>query len=447
VADTYSQTSLESPTQPPLIKKQVTADPKHKSLEDLRAQEKDSINVWGLCKIASAQRNGCPCVCDREGIHIGSSNLVAFIDFDDGVTWVARMPLQSSFMLSLEHTKFHEHMESMITTMEYVAQTTSVPVPSVLAWDPTCDNLICRPYIFLEYIPGDNFLYHVESLDDATLRKIILQWADYTMQLASLRFNKIGSLQRDAQGVITVNRLLAPSNILADDSRIYMNGPFHSTADYLLCGSSAKRLNESKLNRRSTYGNHRPLSTLIDSMLPFMLEPELINGPFVLHHPNLGANNILINPQTGDITAILGWEWAAVLPLQSHIYVPDELNYEFLPCEEIEMLPGGSSSNGWKIEFSRRFRTLYEYGLMASAERMSLDYPIEDVLDRSLMYTMYEKAALSIEGERYFPALWDHVFGTDVSYSTALTRMRFDGRHRPRRLRYNLSDAHSWLRD
>jgi hypothetical protein len=449
-ADTYSQTSLESPTQPPVIEKQASPTAEQTPLEDLRAQEKDSINVWGLCKIASAKRKGCHCVCDRESIHIGSSFLVAFVDFDDGVTWVARMPLQSSFSISLDHSVFREHMASMVATMEFVAQRTTVPVSAIHAWDSSCDNLLCRPYIFMEYVRGDNLVNHINSFDDVTLRKVILQWADYSMQLSSLRFNKIGSLQRDAQGDITVQRLLAHYNILADDSRSYINGPFHSTADYLLYGSVAKRLNESKLNRPSIYPNLRPLSTLIDTILPFMLESELINGPFVLHHPNLGVNNILIDPQNGEITSVLGWEWAAVLPLQSHIIVPEELNYEFLPRAEIEQLPGGSARHGWKIDFSQRFRSVYEDGLVASARRLSLNYAIEDILDRSLMYTMYEKAAFSIAGERYFVALWEHIFGTEVSYHTALTRMRYEGRHakaKSRPLRYILSDSHLSLKD
>lgn len=339
--------------------------------------------------------------------------------------WVARLPLQSAFPFPFDHARFREYMESMVTTMEYIAQKTSLPVPTIQAWDVSCDNLLCRPFILMEHIPGENFRYHVASLDDVTLRKIIMQWADYNMQLAGLRFTKIGSLQRDAQGDITVNRLLAPHNILADEAHNSIRGPFHSTADYLLCGSAAKRLYDAPNRTGVPNGTRKPLATMVDSMLPYLVEQAYINGPFVLHHSDFGVHNLLINPETGAITGILGWEWAAVLPLQSHIYVPEELNYEFLPVEEIEQLPGGSAGNAWKLAFSQKYRDIYEEALVASAERLRLEYPVEDVLDRSLMYSMYEKASFSVDYERYFPALWHHVFGSENSFLELILGMKY----------------------
>ncbi len=49
------------------------------------------------------------------------------------------------------------------------------------------------------------------------------------------------------------------------------------------------------------------------------LDPALDKGPFVLHHGDLGAYNVLVNEKF-DILAILDWEWCHTVPLQ--FFVP-----------------------------------------------------------------------------------------------------------------------------
>src|SRR5208282_3332332 len=43
------------------------------------------------------------------------------------------------------------------------------------------------------------------------------------------------------------------------------------------------------------------------------------------------------------------------------------------------------------------------------------NYPVEDLIDRSLMYGLLEKALSYMPDERYLPALWNHVYGGDLA--------------------------------
>lgn len=273
-------------------------------------------------------------------------------------------------------------------------------------------------------ISGDNFSFHVDTLDDVTLQKLTVQWAQYIMQLANLRFGEIGSLRRNEDRDVIVSRLVTPHNILLHAGAEGLRGPFQSVADYLLSASAAKKDRNLREGGPLAYGRYLR-SVLIDGFMGYLMDYTYNTGPFVLHHPAFSVEHILIDPESGNITGILDWDWATVVPLQSHIYVPDELNYEFLPSDEIAREPGGIAGNGWKIEFSKKFRQTFEDGLISAAEKLGLDYRIDEILDRSLMFKMYESALHSFQDERYFPALWQHVYGDQVSYDRLRMGMKY----------------------
>jgi len=276
----------------------------------------------------------------------------------------------------------------------------------------------------MENLSGENFSFHVDTLDDVTLQKLTVQWARYIMQLATLRFAKVGSLRRNEDGDVIVSRLLTPHTALLDKRSERLRGPFPSAADYLLSASAAKKERNWREGGPLAYGRYLR-ATLIDGFMCYLMDYSYNSGPFVLNHPDFGVGHILIDPQGGDITGVLDWDWAAVVPLQSHIYVADELNYEFLPSDEIDNEPGGRAENGWKLDFSKKYRQTFEEGLIAAAEGMGLDYRVDELLDRSLMFKMYERALQSSHDERYFPALWQHVYGEVVPYDRLRTGMKF----------------------
>ena len=335
---------------------------------------------------------------------IGDQDWIIFVQFADNIEWIARIPrsLYKDYpQLDFGGALFRERYECMIATIEYVATNTTLPVPRVHRFDLSCDNILQRPYILMDCLPGKPFSSCLDSLDDGQIRGIVRQWAEYTMELAALQFPQIGSLQKDNDTFVIKPLLpdyIIPNSVInLDENR----GPFRSVADYIFAMSNIKKRTISSANSDShTYGNFLR-SSLLESLVPFFLVPEYLNAPFVLSHRTLDIHSILVDT-SGRLTGILSWQNAAILPLQSHIRVPDSLNLEFMP-------PSETVGQRSRSRFSRTYRPHFEKAMCeAGAES---DYNVAELIDRSLMFGLFERAILNAKDERFLPALWEHVFG------------------------------------
>lgn len=375
--------------------------------------EQQHINFTALETLASAYRNGSPCRCLQE-TEAGGCNMIFFIEFLDGTCWVARLPSRTNALRPLEDPRSQEAMASMITTIEFLNEHSTLPVPEIYGYDVTCDNPLHRPYVFMSKLPG---VLISSLLDDAfetrqnIMLNIVKQWGAYVIELASLRFTAIGSLQRNEDDEYKVEQLITPYNLGLDNSldQGVHRGPFISVIDYLLSLSAVKRVLDDP--HKPSFGGHLRMS-LVESLLSYFVDHRFIQGPFVLSHIDLNIHNILIDPETGNITGIIDWDYAAILPLQSHLVLCEIFNTEFLPASEFEKRsPDEYAVN---LQFSKRFRKAYEDSICAAALKLGLDYPIEDILDTSLMYGLFEKSLSYMPNEKYLPALWNHVYGGGI---------------------------------
>lgn len=92
-----------------------------------------------------------------------------------------------------------------VATMNYLRLNTKLPVPEVFGYDLTSDNNVGAPYMFMSYIHGtvardlryardcDQGMFGTPEQNDRFWRKM----AEYHFQLASITFDKIGSLHQD----------------------------------------------------------------------------------------------------------------------------------------------------------------------------------------------------------------------------------------------------------
>ena len=355
------------------------------------------IDLSVIVKLATEAR-GIQCHLSRRPV-FGDHDWIIFVQFVDNIEWIARVPLRSRKsqpQLDFHSPLFKERYECLIATIEYVATHTTLPVPRVHKYDLTSKNILQRPYILMDCLPGKTLASCLDSLKDEQIRNIVGQWAQYTMELSNLQFPQIGSLRKDLE-IFVVKPLLPSGPNETMDSR----GPFRSVADYILAVSHLKKQSiASATSDPHTYGNFLR-SSLIESLIPFFLLPEYLNGPFVLSHRNLDLHSILVDT-SGRLTGILSWQNAAIYPLQSHIRVPDSLNFEFMPPSETAGQPS-------RTRFSSKYRPDFEKALIEAGSGSS--WNIEELIDRSLMFGLFEKAILNAKDERYLPALWEHVFG------------------------------------
>lgn len=351
------------------------------------------MDLTAVVKIASEVRK-IQCRISRRPV-LGDHDWIIFVQFVDNIEWIARIPRRSRRM-SFDTAQFKERYECMIATVEYVAINTTLPVPRVHQFDLSCDSILRRPYILMDCLSGKPLSSCLDSLNDKQIRSVVRQWAQYTMELASLQFSQIGSLRTENDTFVI--KSLLPHNI---NESMENRGPFGSVADYILAMSDIKKRSIAAANSNPhKYGNFLR-SSLIESLIPFFVLPEYLNSPFVLSHRTLDIHSILVD-NAGRLTGVLSWQNAAILPLQSHIRVPDSLNLEFMPPSETKRHPS-------RTRFSKKYRLHFEKALIeAGAES---EWNIPELIDRSLMFGLFERAILSAKDERFLPALWEHVFG------------------------------------
>ena len=363
-----------------------------------------SIDLEAIVELATLVR-GMECGISRDP-HCEGLDWIGFVQFLDNIEWTVRLP-KPRFPDSLYDAEtFRKRCESMIATIECVATRTTLPVPRIHQFDLSLTNALNRPYIFMDCLPGQPLSSLIDVLKDHQLRSIIRQWAEYMMELARLQYPAIGSLYKEDNEFI-VGQLLPNS----DTPPPAKSGPFKSVADYHVLSSANKK--RSLLKNPKAHGSLLRAS-LIDSLFPFLLLPEFLNGPFVLSHRTLDIDSILVDSD-GRLTGILGWQNVAVLPLQSHIRVPYSLNLEFLP-------PSETNASISRLIFAKRYRRHFERAMAEASFDTKWDIP--DLIDRSLMYGLFEKAILDREGEKYLPALWDHIFGKEEQAETLRNAMR-----------------------
>jgi Phosphotransferase enzyme family len=375
--------------------------------------ERAEVNIDALENIATALRDGLPCRCIQNADLPpgGRYNLIFYLQFADGKIWIARIPSLIRAIRPLTDPLSQQAMWSMISVMRLVDERTSIPVPEVYGFDVTCNNDLGRPFVFLQKLEGEllwDVLNNKWKEHEAAFEKIMKQWGAYSMELLNLKFDSIGSIFQTQDGSYEVKQLFAPQNLshkAENDERIN-RGPFKSTVDYLLTQSSSKRY--SSTPHPPSFGGHLRMS-LVESFLPYFVDPRYIQGPFVLSHTDLDMQNILVDLEKGDITGIIDWDFAAVLPLQSHIQISRMLNAEFLPRSEFDIF---EDEYPYILQFSRRFRKVYEESMVEAAGGLELS--VDDILDKSLMYGLFEKAMVYMPNEKYLPALWNHVYGGDI---------------------------------
>ena len=378
------------------------------------AQEVRTVNIKALEQLASRCRNRMPCKCLPDTELVGN-NLIFNIGFPDKVIWQARLPTRTNAVRPLEDPVCQECTMSMISTLKFLKERSTLPVPELYGYDVSCTNPLGRPYIFMEKLQGTvmaDLQNEIMESEHEGLKKIVEEWAGYVIELSTFQFPHIGSLRRSTAGSeYTIGQLYTPyilgCETIYDDK--LNHGPYNSAYDYLLCQSTTKRhLNDPFL---PSYGGNIRMS-LVESLIPYFVDHQFSNGPFVLSHVDLDIHNILVDLEAGKITGIPNWEYASVVPLQSHILLSETLNAEFLPRQEA-VYP-------FSIAFSKIYRPIFEKAAGSAAREHGLEFSTDELLDRSLMYGLFEKAIWYQPNEKFLPALWMHVYDRGISKQETL---------------------------
>ena len=388
----------------------------------------EAIDLEKLTRIASELNNGIQCVALDSLTRVGSKNIIIFLAFDDEVStrWVARFPLLGHH--GKDNTYLGEAIESMAVTMQYVSDHTSIPIPKIYHWDGTSANELGRPYVIMEAVKGNSLLELERSgsgigIMTRALPAFIDQWAQYTAELAALQFDRIGSLRWDDFGNVILDKLSSRTARLLTGCKLQnqLQGPFHSVPEYLLSTSELKMLAIAASAQSSAdLQAHFLRSKLVESLLPYYLDNELAKGPFILTHGHLDLQHILVDESRGyNITGIIDWDYAAVLPPQSHLCIPEMLNCDLWASHK-QQLRGISS---WHIEFAWNNRDLYKSCLLKHLQNVNLDFGVDKLLEESRLYGVLERSISEIPQISDLDLLWGKVYGELFSWKDAIKAM------------------------
>lgn len=111
---------------------------------EINIYEHARFNLQALRSLANELRPGHSCACDvSQRPKKGGYDWAIFLDFNDGVQWVFRVPLESRGTM-IPPDLGAELIRSEVATMKYVAMNTDIPVPAVFAYRSVYSFLNCR---------------------------------------------------------------------------------------------------------------------------------------------------------------------------------------------------------------------------------------------------------------------------------------------------------------
>lgn len=346
-----------------------------------------SISREGLCAIASRLNNDLLCISDPVSCvpTFGTFNVVIPLMFENGEKWIARIPRPGRMFSQPNPELLEQIMASMAVTTTIVRERTSIPVPQIHAWSAYDDNEAGCAYMFMDFVEGESLGDCLKTLPADKMSNVIYEWAMYQWELTRLSFPVIGclGLTPDYKEVIVQQYLSAGSVDQGRDTiGPFFRGPFTSVADYLFGISNLKKMVplDGVSYDRFSFG------TYLESMIPFALKSHCNTGPFFLTHDDFNVQNILINPNSGRITAILDWDYACIRPLQSLIAYPESLRWDLLETVN-------STYEQYQVDWARTYRKQWADALVLASRNIptGCHVNVTEFLDDSPFFAELEK--------------------------------------------------------
>ena len=279
----------------------------------------------------------------------GSYHIVFPIEFADGMKWMLKVSANGDHFDSVAAAA----MTSEAQTMRMLKKETSIPVPTVYAFDTSSENALSVPFILMEKLDGRplNDLWFDQETPKACLEhfriKTLQNLAEVMVHLnkftvgtsgslvfgsdgtpvrlgaakvmdAVAEFNKAHRRDSDKKGENAAegasNREVksdAPNASVCvwnDNDIIYERGPFSNPKAYLL--SNLDRPDPAIRADAYERGTEKCLRLFIEWAFA---DAQNHNRQFVLSHPDLDVQNILV-ADDGTITGLIDWDGVAAVP-------------------------------------------------------------------------------------------------------------------------------------
>ncbi|KFY89793.1 hypothetical protein V500_05492 [Pseudogymnoascus sp. VKM F-4518 (FW-2643)] len=242
------------------------------------------------------------------------------------IDWLLRFPIPGDVMYPVEK------IDQEVAVMEFIREKTSIPIPKVIASGRAEGRFAgLGSFIIMEFVDGerlDEALYQNDEIKPGigqpTLDFIYKQMAQIYLELFEHDFDQIGGLSMPSGGRSWHIRD-APLTLKMNEGQrltgIHLNDhcePYTTTEAYLdnLVDQHTRLLcenPESVSDEEECYEQYRCLQT-IKMLTKLFVGSVDCNGPFKLFLDDIRFGNILVDPKTFEIKALIDWEFCYTAP-------------------------------------------------------------------------------------------------------------------------------------
>lgn len=290
-----------------------------------------------IVAFVASRREGKP-VGEFDSYLKGSFNLSLVVRFSDGgPKAVIRFPKPGHTFTAFRDEKVRNEVQFL----EFLSEKTTIPVPRVVSWGKIEDSpQHLGPFIIMDFVDGVSLATILKQptkteqeevtlatdVDDVKLDYVYEQLAGYMLQLSRLDFSTIGAISRSpsSNGWTASERPLSYN--MNELNSVVSNYPTSGvpTAPFTSAKSFLHSLAEEHLVHLQTQRNLA--TSREDARKRFIARhrfKELISryclddaGPFKPYCDDLQPTNMLADPDTLRITAVLDFEFTNAMPAQ-----------------------------------------------------------------------------------------------------------------------------------
>ena len=353
----------------------------------------EEIDFNGLVNITSSLRDGMFCEIVAE--YFGHYNLVYRIQFEDGVQWIARIPLPFRLYESLVDKKVEKRVqrylfESMVAAQIYARIKKGVFTPAIYGAFPDSENEVGVPFILLQDMdPGLQFN---ENIGHFTAEKLRLIFSDLAREMISLAsppyFTQIGCLLKKGEDY-TIGPMLSGTSLEDDPIDLKKRGPYSTVQEYLISTLNRHIATALREQNRQLYLQTTGLRAIVSDFI----DPRFNSGPFILCPFDWEARHIYLNSKD-HVCGIIDWDFATIVPVQAFFRYPPFMTRDWIV---------GTNSKSME-----EYRKLFRECLGELQDETEL--PLLELLDQSRWFQMLDEGIQNVEvGKQVLPLLEAYV--------------------------------------
>ena len=305
----------------------------------------------------------------------GSFNVCFWVNVE-GVEqqWVVRFakPIAERSLIKMK-------LRSEVATTQFLDQNTRVPVPKVIGYGEGDESI--PPFLIMENIDGIRLtLLWGVNVGPSIVSKLLRSLPEIHHELLSHPFDRIGMLDlpsnNGASPVFTTPFSLDALEHCRDGVSPMLYPPFENVSQYydykLEIWNRRLREQRNSVDSRADALRKFINADIIREFLRQFSDSSQENGPFYLVHPDIGGNNVIIDPQTWTVKAIIDWEGACTLPIASALSPPRCIHN----LKPIDLLPNSNNFQKFQESLELYHHAFYSVGRFLDANRdVEVEHP------------------------------------------------------------------------